>query len=239
MRTRSISRTSARANDRQRRRQHSARGPGWKGEQAARRKGHDPVRDGVRLRALPHAVLQTIGHRQRQTDPVAIQGAAAVAVPREAPLARGPEVDVLSPTQRNHRNVVSLEFFNVLNFVLQFCPTHPTESRPHGPLRRVRHRRASDVRRGYARPDVRKAIFDGMADAWRAYRLLDKQMATGEITSADVFGTRIVPQEHLSVSDARRRRRHLRQLDARKRSIRGISSTRAAQSSMDRRVATR
>jgi hypothetical protein len=38
--------------------------------------------------------------------------------------------------------------------------------------------------------DVRKAMLDGIADAWRSYRLLDRQMATGDLTSADVFGSR-------------------------------------------------
>ena len=100
-----------------------------------------------------------------------------------------PRIDFATPLTAQQERL-SLDFFNILNFVLQFCPTHPSERELMarfaeigiGPHQRV------DV--DTLAPDVRKAMQDGMADAWRSYRLLDRQMATGEITSADVFGTR-------------------------------------------------
>jgi hypothetical protein len=38
--------------------------------------------------------------------------------------------------------------------------------------------------------ELRKAVEDGMADAWKAYEETEQKMHTGELTSADVFGTR-------------------------------------------------
>lgn len=85
---------------------------------------------------------------------------------------------------------LSLEFFNVLNFVLQFCPTHPSEDELMARFAEIGVSAGEQINVDALTPDVRKALQDGMADAWRTYRLLDRQMATGEITSADVFGTR-------------------------------------------------
>ena len=107
---------------------------------------------------------------------------------RPAPPA-APRIDFATPLTAQQERL-SLEFFNVLNFVLQFCPTHPSESDLMARLSEIGVGAHQHVDVDTLTPDVRKAMQDGIADAWRAYRLLDRQMATGEITSADVFGTR-------------------------------------------------
>jgi hypothetical protein len=92
----------------------------------------------------------------------------------------------LTPAQER----TSLEFFNILNFLLQFCPPHPSEKELMarfdklgiGPGRRF------DIQALY--PEVRAAVEEGMANAWRAYDIMEKQMAAGERTSGDLFGSR-------------------------------------------------
>lgn len=100
-----------------------------------------------------------------------------------------PPIDFAAPLTAPQERV-SLEFFNILNFVLQFCFTHPSESDLMARFAEIGVGAHQHVDVDTLAPDVRKAMQDGMTDAWRAYRLLDRQMATGEITSADVFGTR-------------------------------------------------
>lgn len=98
-------------------------------------------------------------------------------------------IDFIAPlTVQQER--LSLEFFNILNFVLQFCPTHPSEIDLMARFAEIGIGAHQRVSVDALTPDVRKAMQDGIADAWRSYRLLDRQMATGGITSADVFGTR-------------------------------------------------
>lgn len=84
----------------------------------------------------------------------------------------------------------SLEFFNILNFVLQFCPTHPSETELMARFAKIGVGAGLHFDAQKLKPDIRKAIEDGRADAWQAYDSLAHQMATGELTSGDLFGTR-------------------------------------------------
>jgi hypothetical protein len=84
----------------------------------------------------------------------------------------------------------SLEFFNLMNFVLQFCPPHPSEQALMQRLGRLgvgagRHFDAQALS-----PETKAAIAAGMAEAWQALAVLDRQLASGEITSGDLFGSR-------------------------------------------------
>jgi hypothetical protein len=105
------------------------------------------------------------------------------------PAPSAPVIDFAIPLTLQQERL-SLEFFNILNFVLQFCPAHPTERELMARFGEIGVGAHQHVDLDSLTPDVRKAMQDGIADAWRSYRLLDRQMATGEITSADVFGTR-------------------------------------------------
>lgn len=84
----------------------------------------------------------------------------------------------------------SLEFFNVLNFVLQFCPTHPTEELLMMGFANIGVGAGRTFDAEKLAPEIRQAIEDGRADAWQAYDSLEKKMATGELASGDIFGTR-------------------------------------------------
>ncbi len=84
----------------------------------------------------------------------------------------------------------SLEFFNVLNFLLKFCPTHPTEQAKMARFATIGVGAGLTFDATKLAPEIAKAIEDGRADAWAAYDSLEKELAAGRITSADIFGTR-------------------------------------------------
>jgi hypothetical protein len=93
----------------------------------------------------------------------------------------------LSPDEER----TSPEFFNILNFVLRFCPPNPAETEimarfaalgigPHGTF---------DIRA--LTREMRNAILKGLADAWTEFKQFkETQLDTGKHTSADAFGTR-------------------------------------------------
>ena len=96
-------------------------------------------------------------------------------------------VKPLSPADQK----TSLEFFNVLNFVLQFCPTHPSETELMARFGSIGIGAGRTIDLEKLSPEMKKALQDGMADAWK--ELDDFQKAsinTGKVTSGDLFGSR-------------------------------------------------
>ena len=84
----------------------------------------------------------------------------------------------------------SLEFFNILNFVLQFCPTHASEHSLMERFAKLGIAGGSEFDTHALTPDIRKAIEDGMADAFTAAAEVRAHLTAGKVSSADVFGTR-------------------------------------------------
>ena len=85
----------------------------------------------------------------------------------------------------------SPEFFDILNFLLQFAPTHPSETALMDRFARagIGAGKAFDV--AAFSPEHRQAVADGMADAWRAFaQYKAEKIDTGKRSSADGFGTR-------------------------------------------------
>jgi hypothetical protein len=98
-------------------------------------------------------------------------------------------VDFVKPLSIEQERT-SLEFFNVLNFVLQFCPTHPSET---ALMERFAKLGVGAGRKFDAQawsPEVRQAVVDGIADAWKAQDELQKLAAAGQVTSGDLLGSR-------------------------------------------------
>jgi hypothetical protein len=100
-----------------------------------------------------------------------------------------PPIDFIKPLTAEQQRT-SPEFFEVLNFVLRFCPTVPSETDlmqrfgklgigPHGTFS------AASLP-----PETLQAVKDGMADAWKELDALKKRVDAGEVTSGDMFGTR-------------------------------------------------
>lgn len=93
----------------------------------------------------------------------------------------------LSPEQERS----SLEVFGLVNFLLQFCPTHPSERALMERFARIGIGAGKRFDAGAFLPEIRKALEDGMADGWKAFAdYKATQLDTGKRTSADGFGTR-------------------------------------------------
>jgi hypothetical protein len=85
----------------------------------------------------------------------------------------------------------SLSFFNLLNFVLQFCPTHPSEVELMARFAKIGIGAGRTFDSQALPLEIRTAIEGGMADAWKAFKdYKETQLDTGKKTSGDGFGTR-------------------------------------------------
>jgi len=101
-----------------------------------------------------------------------------------------PAVDFMKPLTAEQERT-SLQFFNVLDFVLGFCPTHPSEKALMARFAKLDIGADKTFDEKALSPELRKAIEDGMADAWKAFTdYKTTELDTGRKTSADGFGTR-------------------------------------------------
>ena len=101
-----------------------------------------------------------------------------------------PAVDFLTPLEVDDART-SLDFFTVLNFLLQFCPTHSSETELMARFARIGVGAGRSFDAASLPADVRKALSDGMADGWKAFNeFKTTEIDTGKSTSADGFGTR-------------------------------------------------
>jgi len=103
--------------------------------------------------------------------------------------AAAPAIDFIKPLTPEQQRT-SLEFFRILNFVLRFCPTHPSETDLMERFARIGVGAGMPFDSSTLAPDMKRAIEAGMADAWQDYAELKKAIDAGEITSGDLFGTR-------------------------------------------------
>lgn len=97
-------------------------------------------------------------------------------------------IQPLSPADQK----TSLEFFNILNFVIQFCPAEPSEKELMARFAEIGigMRKKFDAAR--LSPELKKAFADGMADAWKKLDDFQKtSIDTGKVTSGDLFGSRV------------------------------------------------
>ncbi len=84
----------------------------------------------------------------------------------------------------------SPEFFTVLNFVLQFCPTHAAETELMARFAELgigAHLQFGLIAFTSAQ---KQALADGMADAWRACAELEVQVERGELDAGALHGSR-------------------------------------------------
>ena len=106
------------------------------------------------------------------------------------PPAAAPAVDFIKPLTAEQERT-SLQFFDVLNFILQFCPTDPSEKALMARFATIGVGAHKSIDANTLSPETRKALEEGMADAWAAFNeYKETQLDTGKKTSADGFGTR-------------------------------------------------
>jgi len=106
------------------------------------------------------------------------------AAPQAAPV-----IDFITPLTPAEEKT-SLQFFNILNFVLQFCPTDPSETALMARFAKIGVGGGKTLDASKLSPDMQAAIEQGIADAWADFAGLKKEFDAGKVTSGDVFGTR-------------------------------------------------
>jgi hypothetical protein len=84
----------------------------------------------------------------------------------------------------------SPEFFAVMDFLLRHCPTHPSETAVRERFAKMGVGGGAPFDASKLSPELKKAVQDGMADAWSDFETARKKLDSGEITSGEIFGTR-------------------------------------------------
>jgi hypothetical protein len=84
----------------------------------------------------------------------------------------------------------SLEFFNVLNFLLPYCPVHPSETQLRQQFASIGIKPGVVFDTTKLTPEIKQAFTDGRADAWKEFAGLKVRIDNKELSSGDVFGTR-------------------------------------------------
>src|SRR5882672_6026874 len=100
-----------------------------------------------------------------------------------------PAIDFIKPLTPDEQKT-SPEFFNILNFVLQFCPTVPSEKDLMARFAKIGVGAGQTFDAGKLSPALKTAVEQGMADAWADFAALQKRIDAHEVTSGELFGTR-------------------------------------------------
>lgn len=165
-------------------------GPDWDGE----------MPDGVQAVIRSETRIGWVLFRTQLFNPDDIDGVRKVqegyhAEPLSAFLGRRPpqaasEMDFpssLAPEQQR----TSAEFFDILTFLLRFCPTHPSETDLMGRFARLGIAPGGSFRAAGLSPEIRRGVEQGMADAWREFsEFKETEIDTGKRMPAEGFGTR-------------------------------------------------
>jgi hypothetical protein len=164
-------------------------GPGWKGETP---KGVKKVIRSETEFAL--AAYRTQLFNPGDLDNVKRVQAGYQAQPLSAFLGQAaakvaPTIDFIKPLTPDEQKT-SPEFFTILNFVLQFCPTNPSENEIMARFAKigVGAGKSFDPRKLSA--ELKTATEQGMADSWADLAALQRRVEAKEVTSGDMFGTR-------------------------------------------------
>ena len=101
-----------------------------------------------------------------------------------------PQIDFITPVYKNYEKT-SMEFYNVLNFLLQFCPTDPSEVELMQRFAKINVGGGMNFDIENLTSELKAAIQQGMEDAWKELGEFEKnELATGKVTSGDIFGSR-------------------------------------------------
>jgi hypothetical protein len=164
-------------------------GPSWKGE----------MPKGVKKVIRSETELLLAGYRTQLFNPADLENVKKIQADyKAAPLSTflgqaaptgAPAIDFIKPlTPEQQRE--SPEFFNILSFVLQFCPTKPSETELMARFAKIGVGAGKTLELGKLSPELKDAIEHGMADAWVEFANLKKRMDAGEVTAGELFGTR-------------------------------------------------
>jgi hypothetical protein len=165
-------------------------GPNWKDE---------PV-DGIDKVIKSETEIGVIVYRTQLFNPADIDNVKAIqakykvqtlsAYLGKTPAATSDAVEWMKPLTTDEQKA-SLEFFNVMNFVLNFCPTVPSEKPLMERFAKIGIGAGKTIDFATLSPEIKNAYEAGIKEAWSVtYAGLMKKVAGGEVASEDVFGTR-------------------------------------------------
>ncbi len=167
-------------------------GPGWDGE----------VPEGITKVFRPETELMLAVYRTQLFNPDDLEKVKAIQAdykvqPLSAFLGKpapeaAPAIDFIEPVSQEEIRE-SPRVFEQLNFVLQFCPTHPSEEELMARFAKLNIGAGKTFDWDAFSPEIQQAIGQGIADAWAEFEELKKKADAGELGSGDAFGTR----EHL------------------------------------------
>jgi hypothetical protein len=100
-----------------------------------------------------------------------------------------PVIDFIKPLTPAEEKT-SPQFFNILNFVLRFCPTDPSETALMARFAKIGVGAGNTFDASKLSPEMKAAVEQGMADAWVAFDGVQQQWAAGKVSSGDLFGSR-------------------------------------------------
>ena len=167
-------------------------GPGWKGE----------VPEGITKKIESETELLLAVYRTQLFNPDDLEKVKEIQQGYEvqplsafldepAPKA-APEINFIEPLSAEEIKT-SPEVFEQLNFVLQFCPTHPSEEELMNRFAKLDIGAGKTFDMEAFSPEIQEAIELGITDAWDDFDKFKEKVDAGEVGSGDVFGTR----EHL------------------------------------------
>ncbi|WP_319524519.1 DUF1254 domain-containing protein [uncultured Desulfosarcina sp.] len=100
-----------------------------------------------------------------------------------------PAIDFIKPLTPDEIRK-SPAVFSQLNFLLQFCPTHPSEKELMARFARLGIGAGKTFDFNALSPEIQKAIGQGIQDAWADFMEVKKDAEAGKLTSGDLFGSR-------------------------------------------------
>jgi hypothetical protein len=100
-----------------------------------------------------------------------------------------PAIDFVKPLTSEEERT-SPEFFNILNFILKFCATNPSEKELMARFAKLNIGAGNNFDVARLSPEMKKSVEDGMADAWQAFAEAKNQVDEGKVTAGDFLGTR-------------------------------------------------
>ncbi|MBE0637231.1 MAG: DUF1254 domain-containing protein [Bacteroidales bacterium] len=164
-------------------------GPNWKGGKP----------QGIKEVILSETEINTLIYRTQLFNPADIDNVKKIqAGYKVEPLSSflgtaaptpAPAIDYIKPISQEEQKS-SLEVFNILNFILQFCPTDPSEKELMERFAKIGIGAGKTFDPTKLSPEMKKAFEEGIGDAWKEFEGGAKLLAEGKITAGDVFGTR-------------------------------------------------
>jgi hypothetical protein len=104
--------------------------------------------------------------------------------------AQAAPIDFVPPLPPDQEKT-SPQFFEILNFALRFAPALPNEKPLRDRFAQIGIGADGSYDADKLSPEMRKAIEDGMADAWAEFDAFKKdKLDTGQVTSGDITGNR-------------------------------------------------